>query len=138
MADAGKDSRRALKIKCGSVARLRKEITMYEQEVVRETAKTERMRADGACPHDIKQQARARGRSVPAARLRQLRCLLSAGRFVCSHAAQENVQGESAMMIPDCRMRLESALADLRAAVVRAVSLGLTHPPIHATLLPQR
>ena len=40
--------------------------------------------------------------------------------------AQENVQAESAMMVPDCRMRLESALADLQAAVVRLVCSGGT------------
>ena len=38
--------------------------------------------------------------------------------------AQENVQAESAMMVPDCRMWLESALADLQAAVVRLVCSG--------------
>ena len=56
MADAGKDARRALKIKCGAVSRLRKEIGTYEKAT--EAAKLEAMRAASACPHDIKQQAR--------------------------------------------------------------------------------
>ena len=59
MADAGKDGRRALKIKCGAVSRLRKEIGTYEKESATEAAKLEAMRAANACPHDIKQQARA-------------------------------------------------------------------------------
>ena len=86
MADApGKEGRRALKIKCGAVSRLRKEIGLYEEEAAREAAKVEAMRAADACPHDVKQQ--------------------------------EAVQAESAMMIPDCRVRLESALGDLQAAL---------------------
>ena len=60
MADAGKDARRALKIKCGAVSRLRKEIGTYEKESATEAAKLEAMRAASACPHDIKQQARWR------------------------------------------------------------------------------
>jgi len=31
---------------------------------------------------------------------------------------QENVLGESRMMIPDCHKRLESALADLKSTLV--------------------
>ena len=34
--------------------------------------------------------------------------------------AQENVQAESAMMVPDVRLRLEHALGELTSAVVRA------------------
>ena len=60
MADVGKDGRRALKIKCGAVSRLRKEIGTYEKESATEAAKLEAMRAANACPHDIKQQACAR------------------------------------------------------------------------------
>lgn len=40
----------------------------------------------------------------------------------CSDLEQENVLAESRMMIPDCRKRLEAALADLKATVV------LNHP----------
>lgn len=58
MADVGKDGKRALKIKCGAVSRLRKEIGTYEKESATEAAKLEAMRAASACPHDIKQQAR--------------------------------------------------------------------------------
>jgi tubulin-specific chaperone A len=92
---AGKDGRRALKIKCGSVSRLRKEIGLYEAETARENARVEAMRAAAACPHDVKQA--------------------------------ENCAAESAMMIPDCRMRLEAALADLQAVVVR---LHLQNPRV--------
>jgi hypothetical protein len=59
MADAaGKEGRRALKIKCGAVSRLHKEIGFYEAEAAKEAAKVDKMRADNACPHDVKQQAR--------------------------------------------------------------------------------
>ena len=34
---------------------------------------------------------------------------------------QENVLGESKMMIPDCRKRLESALQSLQTAVVSGI-----------------
>jgi tubulin-specific chaperone A len=94
--DPGKDGRRALKIKCGSVSRLRKEIGLYEAETARENARVEAMRAAAACPHDVKQA--------------------------------ENCAAESAMMIPDCRMRLEAALADLQAAVVRLQTLACFAP----------
>ena len=56
--------------------------------------------------------------ALRAARLALTRLLRSVVR------AQENVQAESAMMVPDCRMRLESALADLQAAVVRLAFSG--------------
>ena len=71
MADAGKDGRRALKIKCGAVSRLRKEIGTYEKESATEAAKLEAMRAANACPHDIKQQARACAAATCASRAAQ-------------------------------------------------------------------
>ena len=43
-----------------------------------------------------------------------------AARALLVHASQENVQAESAMMVPDCRMRLETALAELQTALVRS------------------
>ncbi len=109
MAEAGKEARRALKIKVGSVTRLHKEIKMYEAEVLAEAEKTEKLRASGACPHDVRQQARTL--------LCALRCRAAAHSR--SPPKQENVQAESAMMIPDCRLRLENALADLETALVR-------------------
>ena len=73
MADAGKDGRRALKIKSGAVSRLRKEIGTYEKESAAEAAKLEAMRAAAACPHDIKQQARiARARATRASSARRV------------------------------------------------------------------
>jgi hypothetical protein len=45
---------------------------------------------------------------------------------------QENVLAESRMMVPDCHKRLETALADLKATLVRhkssvSVSLNVVH-----------
>jgi len=54
----GEGARRALRIRSGAVARLHKEIGLYEAEAAKEAAKAARMRAEGACPHDVKQQAR--------------------------------------------------------------------------------
>ena len=61
MSEVGKDARRSLKIKTGSVTRLHKELRMYEAEVLTEAEKTERLRSACACPHDIRQQARGLG-----------------------------------------------------------------------------
>lgn len=36
---------------------------------------------------------------------------------------QENVLGESRMMIPDCHKRLEAALADLKSTLVYTLSI---------------
>ena len=49
---------RAVVIKTGVVSRLVKELAWYEAETADEAAKTERLRAAGACPHDVKQQVR--------------------------------------------------------------------------------
>lgn len=49
---------RAVVIKTGVVSRLLKELAWYEAETQDEAAKTERLRAAGACPHDVKQQVR--------------------------------------------------------------------------------
>jgi hypothetical protein len=54
----GKDERRTLKIKCGSVTRLHKEMGLYEAEVLTEAGRTEQMRAAGVCSHKLRQQAR--------------------------------------------------------------------------------
>ncbi|MCO5591130.1 hypothetical protein L7F22_045111 [Adiantum nelumboides] len=47
---------KSLRIKTGSCKRLLKELQAYEKEVERESAKTGRMKDDGADPHDLKQQ----------------------------------------------------------------------------------
>ena len=55
---------RAVVIKTGVVARLLKELAWYESETQDEAAKTERLRAAGACPHDVRQQVRC-GEAAP-------------------------------------------------------------------------
>mmetsp|Transcript_5762 Transcript_5762/g.6619 ORF Transcript_5762/g.6619 Transcript_5762/m.6619 type:complete len:108 (-) Transcript_5762:605-928(-) len=74
-----------LKIKTGVLARIFKELGKYEEELVKEEAKTSKMREEGKDPHDIKHQ--------------------------------EQVQEEAAMMVPDCKRRLEAALQDLTSYV---------------------
>ena len=58
-AEPESQARRQLKIKVGSVTRLRKEIVMYEKELEAQRAKVAKMREDGAEAASIKQQARA-------------------------------------------------------------------------------
>ena len=55
---ADKEGKRQLKIKMGSVSRLRKEIIAYEKELEAQKAKVEKMRAERSCGHDLKQQVR--------------------------------------------------------------------------------
>ena len=92
-----KESLRALKIKTGVLTRVKKELAMYEKEVVTEGAKLEKMKAEGADAHDVKQQ--------------------------------DQVLGESKMMITDCETRLENAFNDLLEAVVRATTQRSTRRP---------
>lgn len=47
---------KSLKVKMGVCKRVLKELHSYEQEVEREFAKTENMKASQACVFDIKQQ----------------------------------------------------------------------------------
>lgn len=50
------DPKRRLKIQTGVVKRLAKEKTMYEKEVVDQSAKVEKMKADEKDEYDIKKQ----------------------------------------------------------------------------------
>lgn len=50
-----------VRIRSGVVKRLRKELAAYSSECEREQEKVEKMRADGADAHDIKQQVRRSG-----------------------------------------------------------------------------
>ena len=59
--------RKALKVKAGVVKRLCKELHMYQQEVVAEQAKVQRLKEQGADPHDIKYAVRRRRREGRAA-----------------------------------------------------------------------
>lgn len=52
------DGKRQIKIKTGSVSRLKKELSMYQKELEQQKAKVEKMKADDPTQHSIKQQAR--------------------------------------------------------------------------------
>ncbi|EEH56743.1 uncharacterized protein MICPUCDRAFT_27395 [Micromonas pusilla CCMP1545] len=79
-----REATRALKIKTGVLTRVRRELAMYSDEVAKETAKLETMKAEGRDPHDVRQQ--------------------------------DQVLGESSMMIGDCKTRMENAFNELLAA----------------------
>ena len=91
-----REATRALKIKTGVLTRVRRELAMYSDEVAKETAKLETMKAEGRDPHDVRQQ--------------------------------DQVLGESAMMIGDCKTRMENAFNDLLAATVRRDGLTFLSP----------
>lgn len=52
-------SQKNLKIKTGTLRRVFKELKSYEKELESEVARTEKMKADGADSHDLKQQVRS-------------------------------------------------------------------------------
>lgn len=52
---------KSLKVKTGTLRRLRKELGMYVDEQAKETQKVEKLRSDGADPHDIKYAVRGSG-----------------------------------------------------------------------------
>eukprot|EP00243_Klebsormidium_subtile_P012343 TRINITY_DN746_c0_g2_i1.p1 TRINITY_DN746_c0_g2~~TRINITY_DN746_c0_g2_i1.p1 ORF type:complete len:110 (-),score=30.38 TRINITY_DN746_c0_g2_i1:203-532(-) len=78
-------SQKNIKIKTGTLKRVFKEVKSYEKELQMELARTEKMKAEGADSHDLKQQ--------------------------------ESVLGETQMMIPDAKKRLQTAFQDLQSAV---------------------
>ncbi|GAQ84799.1 hypothetical protein KFL_002060190 [Klebsormidium nitens] len=78
-------SQKNIKIKTGTLKRVFKEVNSYEKELQMELARTEKMKAEGADSHDLKQQ--------------------------------ESVLGETQMMIPDAKKRLQNAFQDLQSAV---------------------
>ncbi len=107
MSDADK---RQIKIKVGALKRLRRELALYMEEQEKEQAKVQKLRDDGADPHDIKYAVS--GRFVISCKN-----LWAALPFTAA-AAQENILNESAAMVPDTRRRLEAALRELQALVV--------------------
>ena len=104
---------RQLKIKTGVVRRLKKELGMYAKELEGEKSRVQQMKDAGADPFDVKQAVRrcGPGRRGPLTLTGLRRCL--------PPLSQEQVMAESAMMVPDCKQRLETALGDLHGLVVR-------------------
>lgn len=94
----------------------------------------DKLRAEGADSHDLKQAVRARGLAACAAQAhpwsaRGQRTPGPPCRPPPAHALlQESVLAESAMMIPETRSRLEAALSDLAAFVVRRSFTPPPHP----------
>lgn len=114
MADA---ELRQLKIKTGSLSRLTKELVLYEKEHKQEQGRVAAMKSNRADAHDIKHAVRST-RIPNNLMLCGLPEILS-GNTVA--VMQENVLSEAGMMIPDTRSRVEAALQDLTACMVRSV-----------------
>lgn len=122
------EDRRQLKIKASTVKRLRKELSMYIQEEEKEQARVQKLRDEGADPHDIKYAVSWDG-PLPAADQSQAHVQLAAPVGLC--AVQENILNESAAMVPDTRRRLEAAVKELQALVVSA---AVWRPPTCCSL----
>ena len=114
MADA---ELRQLKIKTGSLSRLTKELILYEKEHKQEQERVAAMKSDKADAHDIKHAVR----SVSAPIVRMFCGLPATLSENTTALLQENVLSEAGMMIPDTRSRVEAALQDLTACMVRSV-----------------
>jgi len=79
------DTLKKLKVRVGVVKRTRKELEAYKKEEETMRQKIQKMRDEGSCQHDIKQQ--------------------------------ENVLGETRMMLPDTERRLRTGHAELFAFI---------------------
>lgn len=101
MADA--DLQRQLKIKTGTVKRLRKELAMYEEEQKKEGEKVQKLKDEGADPHDIKYAVSRVDYLCPHSNLKHRQIF------------QEGILAESAAMVPDTRQRLGAAFAELQS-----------------------
>jgi hypothetical protein len=129
---------RSMKIKTNTLKRLQKEFSYYLGEKDKEQSRVDRLRSEGADPHDLKQAVRAllhscqggvlvsAGSSRPPRPAAQSLAPSRGDRpshhlLPPAHAvSKENVLAESAMMIPETRARLEAALSDLQGFLVRA------------------
>lgn len=86
---------KSLRIKTGSCKRLLKELQAYEKEVERETAKTTRMKDDGADPYDLKQQESVLAESkmmIPDC-TKRLEAALGDLQVIVEEAQAESTQG---------------------------------------------
>ncbi len=66
---------KALKVKTASLKRVQKELAMYEKERDKEQGKVDKMKAEGADPHDLKQAVSAQRASSAAYVVRASRVL---------------------------------------------------------------
>jgi tubulin-specific chaperone A len=80
-------------------------VRAYEDEVKTNEARIQKMRDDGRDPHDIRKQVHTVIPSTPSAPVN----------------AQEEVLGESYMMIPDSKGRLARSFEELRSYMVSAM-----------------
>ena len=129
MTDAEK---RMLKIKIGSVSRLKKELGLYVEEREKERQRVARMKEEGADSHDIKHAVSTWIRTTEKVRKPVTVGLGPAHDVPCT--LQEAVLEEATLMIPDTRQRLEGALQDLSNFSVRALfeSRFCLHAVLHA------
>lgn len=87
-----------------------REVAAYEQEVKDNEARVQKMRDEGRDPYDIKKQVRER----IGPRRSGADALMSSFAYV-----QEEVLGESYMMVPNSKARLRDSVEELAAFLVR-------------------
>ncbi|KAH7443309.1 hypothetical protein KP509_02G029100 [Ceratopteris richardii] len=86
---------KSLRIKTGSCKRLLKELQAYEKEVERESAKTSKMKDNGADPYDLKQQENVLAESkmmIPDC-TRRLEAALGDLQAILAEVEAESAQG---------------------------------------------
>lgn len=94
---------KALRIRSGVVRRLRKELAAYTAECEREQEKLEKMRADGADKHDIKQQVCGRdGVEAAPRRMRGGKVTAVRACFACMCVVVERMRA-CVFSIGECR-----------------------------------
>jgi tubulin-specific chaperone A len=113
---------KSLKVKSGSVKRTHKELTMYEKDREKQQAKVDKLKADNADSHNIK-QAVCQEHMCKHVWFQHVaeswQHSFAVVELPRSHIPpQENVAAEAAMMIPETRQRLETAFTDLQSFLV--------------------
>lgn len=97
-------AQKELKVKSGVVKRLAKELAAYKKEYEHQQSRIDKMKAENADSYDIKKQVYAP---------------ISRSKMSSSYDdAQVEVLGETEMMIPNCKKRLEAAYNDLQLFLV--------------------
>lgn len=110
------DIMKQLKLKTGVLKRTSKELKMYETERVKEQAKVDKMKAENADPYDIKQAVSTPHGAGNAPVVLDIFDPDTCNRLLLP---QEHVLQEAVMMVPETRLRVETAFADLKAHLVR-------------------
>ncbi len=109
-----------IKIKTGTLKRVKKELVMYQQELAKEQIKVNALKESGADASDIKY-------AVSGSRGGNCRCAVAGyitTVFNCSAGSlvQENILAEAVAVIPNTQQRLDAAFRDLQNLLVGCCS----------------